>query len=121
MKLKLPLPKQYDTGSFIGSVLFLYGRGMGLVGIATTLMGMMTWYAVSTERWPFLGVVPIWGFALIWGFFFTLVMIFVYMFVTPSVIAFSNLQSAKHENPIMESCRRIEKELEEIKKKLPGD
>lgn len=106
--MTIPLPPQYNTGPLIGSLLFIYGRGIGLVGIVVTLMSAGTWYVVSTGRWPELAVIPLWGFLLILAGIFALLMIFAYMIVAPSSIAFGNLQTYKHENPIKEQLDRIE-------------
>ena len=116
--LKLPLPPQYNTGSLIGSALFIYGQGMGLVGILSTLMGAGTWYVVSTGRWPELSVVPIWGFFLILAVILTMFMLFAYMVVVPSSVAFGNSQWYKHDNPVKADMKEVMERLDKIEKLL---
>lgn len=124
MKLKIPLPPQFDTGPFIGQVLFLYSSGLALLGILTNLMGLSAYYVILTDKWPVLGIVPIWGLYIGIFVLFTLLMIFAYSIITPSKIAFSNLQACKHDNPVIknqeEILKRIDR-LEQIIKSIKTD
>ncbi len=95
----------------------MYARGMGLVGILTTIMGAGTFYVVSTGRWPFLAIVPFWVFMLILLGILTLFMVFAYMVITPSLIAFNNKQACEHGNPIMDKLLELEKILKELQLK----
>lgn len=91
---------------------------MQLVAIPLAVMGLNTWYIIATGRYPQLAELPFWVFVLVGGLVFCGLMLFRYMIVAPSSIAFGNLQGCTHENPIYQKLLEHDKELKEIKKLL---
>jgi len=116
VKLRIPLPRQYNLGNLPGAFIYLYGNASGVIGILSTFMGAGTFFMVFVLH--FIPTAQVWQFYILLALMFPIIMILVYMFVTPSVIAISNLQGWKHENPWREDLKQIKADQKLLKEQL---
>jgi len=118
--LQVPfLPRQVDTGPYFGAFLFLYGNAAAVIGLMMQMIGAGTFWGVNSE--VVMEHLPWMNFPLFLGFLFLIQlisMLFVYIFVTPSVIRFNWWQAYRHHNPVRDDFRVVLEKLEEMQKKL---
>ncbi len=85
-------------------------------------MGMMIltfWYTAGYQiKDRYLPWLEIWMFIAAAVIVVSLVMLLDYLFILPVRTAFNSQQSAKHNNPAMESLIRLEADIAKIKAKL---
>ena len=113
--MKVTLPRQYKTGNLLGAFVFMYCNASVFIGIMLSFMNAGTFYIVASGYFPQLAI---WQFYLILIFIVYLIMVMTFMLVTPSVIAFSNEQACKHENPVIERLERLEKKIDVLSKEV---
>lgn len=109
------IPEQKRVSPFLGGLKELFSRVMFYVGIINFILIVVTAYHTSIKDImpiPFLAFFSI----LIVGLF--VAMIFEYIIVLPSSVAFSNRQSYKHDNPIKEDMNKILKKLDNIEEEI---
>ena len=105
------IPEQKRVSPFLGGLKELFSRVMFYAGIINFILIVVTAYHTSIKDImpiPFLAFFSI----LIVGLF--IAMIFEYIVVLPSSVAFSNRQSYKHDNPIRDDMLKILKKLDNI-------
>jgi|SRR3989304_7556199 len=111
MKNILKIPEQKKLSPFWGGLKELLIRAMVYIGIINFILIMITAYHTAIKD---IMPIPFWLFFLVLTFILFVVMIFEYIVVLPSSIAFANRQSYKHDNPIKDDIIRILKKLDEI-------
>jgi len=82
---------------------------LGFMNAGTFFMIVVSNFIPSIQIWQF------YGFLLV---IYLVLMICTFMFITPSVISFSNLQACKHENPIIEELKKVNERLDEIEETI---
>jgi len=112
--LKLKVPKQIETGTFIGGIITLLQRCQFYFSMLNFLMILATFYYTTMRH-----VIPI-SFLLfvtiMAGLLFVLMLI-EYVIIYPSFVAFQNYQ-AYLRNPLTNDVLEIKREVAEIKKIL---
>lgn len=105
------IPEQKKVSPFWGGIKELLGRAMFYIGIINFILIMITAYHTSIKD---IMPIPFWTFFLILTAIVFVVMIFEYIIILPSSMAFSNRQSYKHDNPIKDDMNKILKKLDNI-------
>jgi len=109
------IPEQKKVSPFWGGIKELLSRAMFYIGIINFILIMITSYHTSIKD---ILTIPFWVFFLIMTVILGIVMIFEYIVVLPSSVAFSNRQSYKHDNPIKDDFIKILKKLDDIERRL---
>ena len=112
------LSKQHKTGKFIGASLDTYMRASTFFNFAQMFMIATTFYVVTIEpRFPINFV-----FFITTGLFIaSIILIFVYKFITPSGFAYDNWQWWEHENPLRVKLEEHDKILRAIQERLDAN
>lgn len=109
------IPDQKKVSPFWGGIKELLGRAMFYIGIINFILIMITAYHTSIKNFM---PIPFWAFFVTLTVILFIVMIFEYIVILPSSIAFSNRQSYKHDNPIKEDMNKIITKLDDIEQRL---
>jgi len=109
------IPEQKKVSPFWGGIKELLSRAMFYIGIINFILIMITAYHTSIKD---ILQMPFWIFFSILTIILGIVMVFEYIVVLPSSVAFSNRQSYKHENPIKDDMIKILKKLDDIERRL---
>lgn len=109
------IPEQKKVSPFWGGIKELLARAMFYVGIINFILIMVTAYHTSIKD---IMPVPFLTFFLILTAIVFVVMIFEYVVILPSSIAFSNGQSYKHDNPIKDDMNKILGKLDDMEKEM---
>lgn len=109
------IPEQKKVSPFWGGIKELLGRAMFYIGILNFILIMITSYHTSIKD---MIQIPFWIFFSMLTMILGIVMVFEYIVVLPSSIAFSNRQSYKHDNPIKDDFIKILKKLDDIERRL---
>ncbi len=109
------IPEQKKVSPFWGGIKELLSRAMFYIGIINFILIMITSYHTSIKD---ILPIPFLVFFLILTAILGIVMVFEYVVVLPSSIAFSNRQSYKHDNPIKDDFIKILKKLDDIERRL---
>lgn len=109
------VPEQKKVSTFWGGIKELLGRAMFYIGIINFILIMITAYHTSIKD---IMPIPFWTFFLALIVILFIVMVFEYVIILPSSIAFSNRQSYKHDNPIKDDMNKVLKKLDGIEQQL---
>ena len=109
------IPEQKKISPFWGGIKELLSRAMFYIGIINFILIMITAYHTSIKD---ILQMPFWIFFSILTIILGIVMVFEYIVVLPSSVAFSNRQSYKHDNPIKDDMIKILKKLDDIERRL---
>lgn len=107
------VPEQKRVSPFLGGLKELVSRVMFYAGIINFILIVVTAYHTSIKD---IMPVPFLAFFSILIVGLLVAMVFEYIIVLPSSVAFSNRQSYKHDNPIRSDMLKILKKLDDIEK-----
>jgi hypothetical protein len=113
----LRLPKQRNTGNWIGAGYTYYTSGSIFINPVQQFMGASTFFMVFLSK--LLPDVVLWQFYIGLAVIYFIFMYLGYTIANPSLIAFGNSQSYAHENPIRADLEYIKEHLKIIEAKLP--
>ena len=100
---------------YIGAMKNLFGRTTFYISIINFAMLAGTTYVIVVKG---IVSVPFWVFLLGISGIVAIAMVFEYVIMMPSEIAFTNWQVYEHNNPIRYDLEHIKKEMDEIKEML---
>lgn len=109
------IPEQKRAHPFLGGLKELFSRVMFYAGIINFVLISVTAYNTSIK---YVMPIPYLAFFSILMVGLSIAMIFEYIIVLPSSVAFSNRQSYKHDNPIRDDMLKILKKLDDVSKRL---
>ena len=109
------IPEQKKFSPFWGGIKELLSRAMFYIGIINFILIMITAYHTSIKD---IMPVPFWIFFMTLTVVLFIVMVFEYVVVLPSSIAFSNRQSYKHDNPLKDDITKVLSKLNSIEQQL---
>ena len=121
MSIKNLIFKQYDVGSWLGSIKNVYGRALSYQSITNIFLIALTAYNTLVLRPEFAGIVAWLNFPLFLGILLLvllLFMVFCYKIEIPSDIRFGASQSWKHYNPVRDYLFELGKKLDDISERL---
>jgi hypothetical protein len=115
--------RQHNLGNWLGALKTQFSNTQFYIGLIQFGLVVVTAYHTTLDPWFVIHVpwMNIMVFILSMLGIYVLAMILDYMFILPSVIAFGNRQSYKHENPVKADFERVLKELKDIKAQLGED
>lgn len=108
--------KQILLGRKIGGAIDTFQRSLLFVTIINFTMLAATFYNTTGASF-IIKIFPWFNFYIFMAFLIIVVfiaMIFVYVFITPSSMAYASNQSYVHDNPLKKQMDRIEKTLEDF-------
>lgn len=114
-KMKIPTQKRIK---YIGGVKVLFTRTGFYITLLNFLMLTVTSYTVVVKD---VIKIPFWFFFLIICIVLFCAMLFEWVILLPSEIAFSNKQAYEHNNPIRGDLEDIKREVDALKSILKGD
>lgn len=110
------LPKQRNTGTWIGAGLNIWGGGNVFINPMMQFMGATNTYILVTM---FFGQkIELWHFYILLALVYIISMSLYWIYVLPSQISFSNSQHYQHDNPSMDLLRKIDADNQLIKKHI---
>ena len=109
------IPEQKKFSPFWGGIKELLSRAMFYIGIINFILIMITAYHTSIKD---IIPVPFWIFFMVLTVILFVVMVFEYVIVLPSSIAFSNRQSYKHDNPLKDDITKVLNKLDSMEQQL---
>lgn len=104
------VPNQITTGTFLGGIKSLTAGAMFYISMISFSLSMIIAYDTSIKQRI---DIPFWIFFVVMAILVIILVIFEYVIMLPSLIAFNNEQTCKHPNPIMNELAEIKKLLKE--------
>jgi len=106
----MKIPKQIITGTFLGGIKSLTAGAMFYISMISFSLSMIIAYDTSIKQRI---DIPFWIFFVVMVILVILLIIFEYVIMLPSFIAFNNTQICKHPNPIINELAEIKKLVED--------